>query len=344
MTLTTKLIAIDPSSHDYYEDRLFDVSNAFLNRDDTLTPFVRLKSALEARGMDVHTADYLWGNAEKLQGECDYYSLGVLHNVRKLAGQKGVHFRAFLIMEPPVVAPGLYLALPELSRKFDRIYLHNTHGDGYSLSGLDQSKLRKLYWPQPREEVIETLWQRQYRQRRIVVINGNHKPKSVSGELYSKRIEAMVALAKFGVIDLYGRGWGKWWSRASQWMPYWCNRNTIMSIYKGSCTSKYEVMADYTFALCFENMVMQGYVTEKIFDCFYAGTIPLYWGATNIADLIPEDAYIDCRNYESWAQMLEVIMSMSEEQIQLKREAGREFIRSSEGLKYYNSMLEIVSE
>jgi hypothetical protein len=152
----------------------------------------------------------------------------------------------------------------------------------------------------------------------------------------------MVELAKSGVIDLYGRGWEKWWSRASQWMPYWRNRKTLMSIYKGACSSKYEVMADYIFALCFENMAMQGYVTEKIFDCFYAGTIPLYLGAKDIADLVPQNAYIDCRRFDSSVQMLDVIMNMSEEQIQSMRVAGREFIQSPQGLKYYHAMVEIV--
>lgn len=343
MTIAQKLIAIDPSSAHYNEDRLFDAANVLLNRDDTLTPFIRMKSEVESAGKEIHTADYLWRQQGIPHGGCDYYSLGVLRDFRRLADQDHVRLKAFLIMEPPVVAPKLYRALPELTSVFERVYVHNIIGDGYSLIGVDQSKLRKLYWPQPRADVIVQLWQRQNRQRRIVIINGNHKPKSVEGELYSKRIEVMVELAKFGVIDLYGRGWKRWWTSASLWIPYWRNRKTLMSIYKGACSSKYEIMADYTFALCFENMAMQGYVTEKIFDCFYAGTIPLYLGAKDIADLVPQDAYIDCRRFDSSAQMLDTIMQMSEEQIQSIREAGRAFIQSPQGLKYYNSMAEIVN-
>lgn len=342
MTITKKLIIIDPSSAHYNEDRLFDASNVMLNRDDTLAPFIRMKSAIESGGTEIHTADYLWRQQGMQHGGCDYYSLGVIRDFRRMAEQDGVRLKAFLIMEPPVVAPKLYRALPELTSVFERVYVHNKTGDGYPLKGVDQSKLHKLYWPQPRANVIEPLWQRQNRQRRIVIINGNHKPKSVKGELYSKRIEIMAELAKSGVIDLYGRGWEKWWSRASQWMPYWRNRKTLMSIYKGACSSKYEVMADYIFALCFENMAMQGYVTEKIFDCFYAGTIPLYLGAKDIADLVPQNAYIDCRRFDSSAQMLDVIMNMSEEQIQSMRAAGRAFIQSPQGLKYYHAMVEIV--
>lgn len=338
MALTPKIIAIDPSSVAYYEDRLFDASNVVLNRDDTLAPFVRLKSAFKSTGLSVHTADYLHQHSVA----ADYYSLGVLDNFRQLVNREEVHLRAFLIMEPPVVDQDLYRALPELTSVFERVYVHNTIGDGYSLNGVDQTKLHKLYWPQPRADVIEQLWLRQGRQRRIVMINGNHKPRASDGELYSKRIEAIAELANFGAVDLYGRGWERWWSRNSMWLPYWRNRKVLMSIYKGGCVSKYEVMSNYAFALCFENMAMTGYVTEKIFDCFYAGTIPLYLGAKDINSLIPENAYVDCRRFHSWGEMLEKVMEMSDERIQLMREAGRSFIKSEQGLRYYNSLMWIV--
>lgn len=339
MSQINKLVLIDPSSPAYYKDGLFDVSNSVLNRDDTLSPFFRLKSALECDGASVHTADYLWQHEVP---ECDYYNLGMLDSFRRLAHQEGVRLKAFLIMEPPVVAPSLYRALPELTTAFERVYVHNTIGDGYSLERVNQSKLRRLFWPQPREDVIAALWQRQKRQRRFVMINGNHKPASDrERELYSRRIETLVELSQFGVVDLYGRGWEKWWLRRSMWMPYWKNHKTLMSIYKGACASKYEVLSSYTFALCFENMAMKGYVTEKIFDCFYAGTIPVYLGAPDIADIVPEEAYIDYRQFGTTKEMLDWILCLSETHIQTMREAGRTFLRSSQGQRFYNSLIEI---
>jgi len=344
MKPSVKLIAIDPSSSAYCEDRLFDASNLVLNRDDTLSPFIRLKAAAELRGIKMHTADIVFKKGIPLTEECDYYSFGVLTNFRQLKNTKGVNLKAFLIMEPPVVDKSLYQALPELTAAFERVYVHNTIGDGYSLKGVDQSKLRQLYWPQPRAEIIEPFWSHQPRQRRIVMINGNHKPGSFDGELYSTRIEAMVELAKTGVVDLYGRGWERWWSRSSMWLPYWRNRKTLMSIYKGACTSKYEVMSNYTFALCFENMAMQGYVTEKIFDCFYAGTIPLYLGASDIPELIPKEAFIDCRQFSSWAKMADEMLRLPNEEIQSLRAIGRSFVRGEKNFKYYESLIELMDE
>jgi hypothetical protein len=336
----TRGVYIDPSSPAYYEDRLFDISDARLNRDDTLLPFLNLKLRLEAGGAEVYTADKL-SLSKDLTTTADYYSLGVLDNYAQFAGRSNIRLRAFVIFEPPVVDPRLYRALPALTKAFAEVYVHNTTGDGFSLEGVDRSKLRKLYWPQPREDVMEAHWSQQERLDRLVVINGNHIPRRVPNELYSRRIEAMAGLAELNAVDLYGRGWDRWWSRASMWWPYWKHRGTLMSIYKGACDSKYEVLSRYKFSLCFENMAMQGYVTEKIFDCFYAGTIPVYLGAPDIGELVPPEAYVDCRNFATWQSIVNHLSRVSPSELQGMREAGRRFIQSDEGLRYSRSLLGI---
>lgn len=330
-------VYIDPPYSVYYQNRLFDKHDKVLNRDDSLVPYIRLKEALADSGRILHTADYL----PETNASADYYSVGVMSNFQRLSQRADVRLRAFIIMEPPVVQPALYQALPDITAAFDEVYLHNTAGVGYSLHGVDQSKLRQLYWPQPINDVRESFWNNPHRQRRIVVINGNHIPRSRTSELYSKRIKVMADLAEHGLIDLYGRGWERWWSRASMWWPYWRHRRALMSIYKGACDSKYEVLSQYHFSLCFENMSMSGYVTEKIFDCLYAGTVPLYLGAPDIAELIPADAYIDCRNFGSWQEMQDQVMALSDARIAEIRNAGRQFLRSEAGQRYYNSLLEV---
>jgi alpha(1,3/1,4) fucosyltransferase len=338
-----KTVYIDPPSTAYYENRLFDLSNAVLNRDDSLVPYANVRDAVAVLGGEVKTADYLMPLDTDLN-VCDYYSLGVLDNYQALLKRVNVRLKAFVIFEPPVVDPRLYKALPALTAAFEYVYVHNTIGDGYSLDGVDTSKLRQLYWPQPRSDVIKCYWERTDRLNRIVVINGNHIPRQVRNELYSKRIEAMASLAKLGVIDLYGRGWAKWWSRASMWLPYWKHRKTLMSIYKGACESKYEVLSQYKFSLCFENMAMKGYVTEKIFDCLYAGTIPLYLGASDIQDLIPEDVYIDCRRFSSLDAMYRAIENIPEQESKRMQENGKFFIQSTQGFKYYDSLRQIFAD
>jgi hypothetical protein len=333
------MVYVAPPSPAYSADKLFDVSNPVLNRDDSLLPYALVKEEYARAGIEMHTGDLL--PAKPAAMKCDYYSLGMLDGIQELKKRDDVNLRAFVIFEPPVVEPRLYHALPELTAAFNQVYVHNVHGDGYAMDGVDASRLRKLYWPQPRHDVILDYWERRERQRRIVVINGNHVPRKVPNELYSKRIEAMAALASTGKIDLYGRGWERWWSRASMWWPYWRNRRALMSIYRGACASKYEVLASYDFSLCFENMAMQGYVTEKIFDCFYAGTIPLYLGASDIENLVPRDAYIDCRKFTNWHDMLNYVENLPQDIISSMREQGRAFIRGAGGAKHRESLLDV---
>lgn len=80
---------------------------------------------------------------------------------------------------------------------------------------------------------------------------------------------------------------------------------------------------------------------RKIFDCLYAGTIPLYWGAPDIDLLVPPDAYVDVRHYSSWEDMWTALSCMSEFEINAMREAGRQFLTSNVFLKYYDSLLNI---
>jgi len=89
---------------------------------------------------------------------------------------------------------------------------------------------------------------------------------------------------------------------------------------------------------------MQGYVTEKIFDCFYAGTIPLYLGASDIPELIPKEAFIDCRQFSSWAKMADEMLRLPNEEIQSLRAIGRSFVRGEKNFKYYESLIELMDE
>ena len=336
-------VLIDPSSEHFLKNKLFDLSDPSLNRDDTLLPFHRLKRLLSDKNIALNTPDMVpIGNCEAKMHR--YFSLGMLSNIAALNEKNEIELKGFMIMEPPIVAPEQYDALPELTKKFEKVYVHNTVGDGYSLEGVNQARLEKLYWPQPYLGVINQFWQKTGRLNRIVVINGNHKPKKLNHELYSKRIDAMATLSKFNIVDLYGRGWGRWWSRTSSWLPYWLNRTKLMSIYKGECTSKYEILSSYKYCLCFENMEMKGYVSEKLFDCLYAGTIPIYWGAPDIDSLIPSEVFIDARKFSSWSELWIKVNSLSSEEVSKMREAAKVFLTSNQFLKYYNSLENIVGQ
>lgn len=340
MKLNKKQIFIDPPSPDYYQDRLFNINDKNLNRDGTLLPILRLRSLLNERGIEIRTADYLFSeiSSDKI---ADYYSFGILSNYKKLKSFPNGRLKGFVIMEPPVTRPKIYSCLPEITKYFDQVFIHNLDGDGYSLKDIDRSKLRTLFWPQPYDDVIDKYWNNMFRENRIVAISSRHIPFSLTGELYSKRIEAMLNFAKAEKIDLYGKEWNKWWTYQSMWPPNLLNYKKLISIYRGPCESKHEVLSRYKFSLCFENMSMQGYVTEKIFDCFYTGCIPIYLGAKNISKIIPSDSFIDCRKYSSWEELLHHVLTLSDPDILLMKNEGKNFINSVNYKKFYDSLINI---
>lgn len=45
---------------------------------------------------------------------------------------------------------------------------------------------------------------------------------------------------------------------------------------------KHKWLQNYKFNLCFENSSYPGYLTEKLFDAYNAGCIPIYWGDTSL--------------------------------------------------------------
>ncbi len=108
-------------------------------------------------------------------------------------------------------------------------------------------------------------------------------------------------------------------------------------LYKGripgthSGDEKISTLANYRFCICFENTTnAQGYITEKIFSCLAAGSIPIYWGATNIEKYIPKTCFIDYRDFKNNDEMYEFISKMSSEKHQQYVETIKQFLASDQ--------------
>ncbi|GAA5163854.1 glycosyltransferase family 10 domain-containing protein [Viridibacterium curvum] len=340
MSLAEHAIFLEPSSAGFLGDKLFDTSDRHLNRDGTLLPFARLREYWAARGVPVHTADALRSGAVRARTN-HYWSFGMLDGYGELRGQPDVRLRGFVLFEPPLVLPAMYARLPALSQDFEQIHIHNTVGDLYSLDGVDAAKLRQLFWPQPYDVEQEPFWSRTERSDRFVIISGNHNPKFRKPEYYSKRIEAVGALASVDAVDLYGRGWERWFSKQSAWWPYWWNIRAIRRSFRGSCNSKLEVLSRYRFSICFENTPMRGYFTEKMFDCLYAGTVPIYLGAPDIEQLVPQETFVDARHCTDFRALHRRLSAMPATEWQDMREAGRAFLRGIGKRRYFDALMNI---
>lgn len=67
--------------------------------------------------------------------------------------------------------------------------------------------------------------------------------------------------------------------------------------------TKRDTIARYHFCCAFENASAPDYVTEKIFDPLLAGTIPIYRGAPNVGEFVPEGSYIDAADFPTSAAL-----------------------------------------
>ena len=57
------------------------------------------------------------------------------------------------------------------------------------------------------------------------------------------------------------------------------------------------VIGRYHFYLALENSIAPDYVTEKLFDALLAGTVPIYRGAPNFREFVPEGSFIDATTF-----------------------------------------------
>lgn len=70
---------------------------------------------------------------------------------------------------------------------------------------------------------------------------------------------------------------------------------------------KYIFQKNYKFSIAFENASTPGYTTEKIVQAFAARTVPIYWGNPLISREFNTKAFINCHDYGSFEEVIEVI-------------------------------------
>ncbi|KAH7056791.1 hypothetical protein BKA57DRAFT_522946 [Linnemannia elongata] len=72
-------------------------------------------------------------------------------------------------------------------------------------------------------------------------------------------------------------------------------------------------LAPYPFGLAAENSNCIGYITEKIYDVYASGSIPVYMGATDIADFVPEGSYININDFETYDDLIDYMKTVDRE-------------------------------
>ena len=78
-----------------------------------------------------------------------------------------------------------------------------------------------------------------------------------------------------------------------------CMNNAKWPDCNGRPCSKVEALRPYKMHLAFENGNSPGYISEKIYDAFEAGVVPVWMGTRDIAETIPKGSYIDVDEFDS---------------------------------------------
>ena len=150
------------------------------------------------------------------------------------------------------------------------------------------------------------------------------------------------------LFTLYGHGWdippvqpGAWGriaKRLHEWRQRWQPDAQPFPSYRGKLANKAEVLERARFCICFENSRgSPGYVTEKIFDCFTAGCVPVYVGSQHAEPAIPAACFIDGERYATPAALLAFLRAVDEAQFAAYQQAMRDFLLSPASARFSNA-------
>lgn len=289
----------------YHKNRMFTDPSASIG-DDLNYPFVYLGQRLHEAGHTVSTID---------MDDLDSFDIVCFLDVprpengyfRKLVKRKFENLY-LIILESPIVRPDNW----DISnhKPFKKVFTWDSRW-------VDNEKYFKFFLPNkmPKRLDVDPAKKTGF----CTMISGN-KYIAHPLELYSERMKAIKWFESNHPedFDLYGMGWDRYrFIGALSFLNRFPSLSRLLKLkyssYRGVVSSKREVLQRYKFAISYENARdINGYITEKIFDCLFAGCVPVYLGAPDIADYIPEDAFIDRNKFGSYKDLYNYMKMMSD--------------------------------
>lgn len=317
------------------------------NRDNCLEPMRTLQQVALSQGVELHTAD-----VNQVKGITPDFTL----YVESIPFAPSSAKKNYLILyETPLTVPAN--ADYEYLNQFDGIFTWNRDllSKGFidaSGRAISANRFIEIFHPNPIPvECGQDFVSPSFSQRAdlVCLIGSNRHANAYDDrELYSERVKAIRWFEKNAPdqLKLYGNGWrvpqkrlGKWGKlryRLEKIYP-WLTSKPVFPSYQGPAKTKYEVLSKTKFCVCFENARdIPGYLTEKIFDCLFAGCIPIYWGEATVAKLIPPNCFIDFREFSNYSDLYQFISSMTPETFASYQAAAMQFLKGS-GFAPYSS-------
>lgn len=281
--------AIIPWGEEFSHDQMFNVDDEVINRDHLMEPMKSLQDYFLQNGDELHTIDVY----EDIN-TVDYFLFfrldwGKFQEIVKIGKEDRM---VYCTCEPPSVdirnTPRSYKYLKKL---FPYILSWNDEW----VDNINIFKRNSAY--QVYDSRAGAL---PFSEKKLITFISGNKESSYPGELYTERKRAIEYFENNfpDEFDFYGTGWDK------EKHPCYC----------GSPKNKKEIFHKYKFAICYENISMSGYITEKIFDCLSSGIIPIYAGASNICQYVPRECFISADDFSSYAELAKYISDVGEDE------------------------------
>ena len=299
----------------YLNNRQFNIFDEVCNRDDCLYGFYLLKKKFEEYGIDLSTQDI------NFPRESCFIIYNEMPKLKDILFNKDCHL---LMFESKIIKPDNNNI--KMHQYFRKVF---TWDDNL----VDNRRYFKINYAQI---IPNDLYFDVNNKTKLCAMIAGHKFKSNPLELYTERVKAIrwFELNHPEDFDLYGFGWDNHYFKGA-FSPL--NRFEVLTklikpnypSYKGAVKSKRDLLQQYKFAICYENARdISGYITEKIFDCFFAGCVPVYWGAPNVTDYILADTFIDRRKFKTYAKLYDHLKDMRDEAYMGYNDAIKNFIKS----------------
>lgn len=287
------------------------------NRDDCFAPYALMKENFASRGIEVNTFDR--------SGPCVQFEL---HQDVQLCS--GVVPAYLMMFETPQVFPAN--GFTPNYQAYRKIFTWND-------DLVDGNKFIKFNFPNSiHTHLVDGFIQRD----RFCCLISSNRTLATHDErtLYPERVYAIRWFEQNAPqdFDLYGVDWDLPAARKGLIgkieRRFWRAIGRIAKLqpfpsYRGKLLRKRDALARTRFAICYENVRdLPGYITEKIFDCFFSGCVPVYWGANNITDHIPADCFIDRRKFRDTADVYSVLKNISESEFLGYQNRIATFLRS----------------
>ena len=305
---------------DYAENSLF-TPGAGENNGEFYLPYAKLRERFHAAGIELNTPDVNTGRAVEFE----------LHiNCRR----QDPSVRAYVYLyENPLIRP-LNRDRSALAR-----YVKWFAWDGELL---DDPRAVSLLYPN-RFEVGP--WNGPEKRPLFCVLVASNKALTVVDprDQYQARVRILDWYERHAPTDfhLYGRGWerpaalpGRWGRVRNQLrkiLGRFLATKSPYATWRGPVDDKIELLTRARFCLAHENCRdLAGYVTEKLFDCFRAGCVPVYVGPKEIAELVPAGCFIDGRAYETPAALNAHLRTIDDAAYRGYQERIRAYLRSDQ--------------